>query len=368
MDKREQVQNESVEVALQNPRCTLAISMGVGKTLIGLRYLQALYLNNRIPLNKGILVVGPKVSVFKTWKAEAVKHGILKDLTDRIEYVTYLSLNKKNPNDYYIVIFDEVHNLLYKHLAFLTFYTGRILGLTGTPPRYEKGEKGKMVESACPVKYTYIVDEAVEDDILNDYRILVHKMSLSSVKNIKVLKKDGGHFYKSELDDYNYWTEQIDLSPGKAAHIPTIMRMKSLMNGPTKEAYAKRLALSIDEKCLIFCNTQEQAERLSPHSIHANNPNSEANLEKLNKGEILQASCVLQISEGINVKDLRVGIILHAYGNERKSAQRIGRFLRLSPDDISVIHIFCYRNTIDELWVEEALKDLDPTKIKYFEV
>ena len=364
---REDVQNECLQIMLDNPRATAAISMGVGKTLIGLRYLQALWLTGKI--RKKILVVGPKISVFKTWEDEAVKHNVLKDIIDNIEFVTYISLKKQNPNEFSVVIFDEVHNLLYSHLAFLTFYTGRILGLTGTPPRYEAGEKGQMVKSACPVMYTYLTDDAVEDDILNDYRIIVHRMSMSSAKTIKVMKKDGGHFYKSEQQDYDYWSGQINSANGKkATQIASIMRMKSLMNGPTKETYAQKLALTIDEKCLIFCNTQEQAERLSPYPIHANHSDSDINLEKLKNGDVSQASCVLQLNEGVNIPELRAGIILHSYGNERKSAQRIGRFLRLNPNDVAVVHILCYRNTVDELWVKEALKGFDQTKIKYFEV
>ena len=59
---------------------------------------------------------------------------------------------------------------------------------------------------------------------------------------------------------------------------------------------------------------------------------------------------------------------MHAYGNERKSNQRIGRLLRLNPDDTAIIHILCYKNTVDERWVNEALKDLDSSKITFHDV
>ena len=56
---------------------------------------------------------------------------------------------------------------------------------------------------------------------------------------------------------------------------------------------------------------------------------------------------------------------MHAYGNERKTAQRLARLLRLNPDDVATIHILCYNNTIDRFWVDSALKDFDQTKITY---
>jgi len=54
---------------------------------------------------------------------------------------------------------------------------------------------------------------------------------------------------------------------------------------------------------------------------------------------------------------------MHAYGNERKSSQRIGRLLRLNPDEKAIVHILCYKNTVDERWVKEALEDFDQNKI-----
>jgi len=72
---------------------------------------------------------------------------------------------------------------------------------------------------------------------------------------------------------------------------------------------------------------------------------------------------VLQLNEGVNIPNLKQGIIMHAYGNERKTAQRIGRMLRLNPNDRAIIHILCYKDTVDEKWVRDALANFDPTKI-----
>lgn len=42
-----------------------------------------------------------------------------------------------------------------------------------------------------------------------------------------------------------------------------------------------------------------------------------------------------------------------------------GRLLRLNPDDKATVHILCYKDTVDEKWVEEALEDLDQSKITW---
>ena len=193
-------------------------------------------------------------------------------------------------------------------------------------------------------------------------------MSLSSGNNIRVQLKDK-EFYTSEIKNYNYWSERVyEANSPKQRQISSVMRMRSMMDFKTKENYAKQLLYDIDEKCIVFCNTQDQADRVCEYSYHSKNPESEENLISFGNDDIMKLSCVMQLNEGVNIPNLRVGIILHSFGNERKSNQRIGRLLRLNPTETSMVHILCYKNTIDEKWVDEALKDLDNNKIKYFDV
>ena len=119
-------------------------------------------------------------------------------------------------------------------------------------------------------------------------------------------------------------------------------------------------------KCIVFANTQAQADRICKHSYHSGNDQSEENLELFSDGRIDKLSCVLQLSEGVTIPGLKSGIIMHAYGNNRKTAQRIGRLLRLNPTETAVCHILCYNDTIDKNWVNQALKGFDKTKIKFF--
>lgn len=362
LTKRELIQQEALAATENIFRCGLGISMGVGKTLIGLRHMEREFPN----LKNRFLVVAPKVSIFESWKEDAEKFG-LAYLLDYIDFTTYLSLGKRN-RDYDCIYLDECHSLLYTHDFYLATYPGKILGLTGTPPRYKNSEKGDMVQKYCPIIYTYITDDAVEDKILNDYKIIVHRIPLGTSKNVRVETKNGGYFMSTERDNYNYWSERIGnaITP-KQTQIFRIMRMQALMKFPSKENYAKRLLDMIDEKCIVFCNTTEQADRICANSYHSKNPDSESNLEQFKTGAIDCLASVQQLNEGVNIPNLKYGIILHAYSNERKSSQRIGRLLRLSPDQKAIIHILMYERTIDEDWVQQALRDLDPEKIVYTE-
>ena len=130
----------------------------------------------------------------------------------------------------------------------------------------------------------------------------------------------------------------------------------------------KRYGKKKGKQVIIFANTQDQADRISTYSYHSNNPSSKDNLEYFSDGRINMLSCVLQLSEGVTIPNLTSGIIMHAYGNNRKSAQRIGRLLRLNPNEVAHCHILCYVNTVDKSWVTKAIADFSSDKIYHVEV
>jgi superfamily II DNA or RNA helicase len=354
---RQDIQIEALAATDGKQRASVVLGTGVGKTLVGLTHMD----RNTTPLMK-CLVVAPKKAIFQSWKDDAVKFD-KHHLLGRVVFTTYLSLNKHDPNDYDAVYLDEMHSLLDSHRGFLQLYKGKILGLTGTPPKRDYSEKGKLVQEFCPVVFTFKADDAIENGILNDYKIVVHELRLSKVKNYQVTMKNKTYMTDEE-SNYVYWSRRLDVGSG-SVHMLRVMRMKALMEYPTKEKYAKLLFDSIESKCILFANTQAQADKLCDHSYHSNNPKSEENLLKFKDGEITKLSTVLQLNEGVNIPNLKQGIIMHAYGNERKAAQRIGRLLRLNPDDKAIVHILCYMDTVDEKWVKDALEGFDQTKIMW---
>jgi superfamily II DNA or RNA helicase len=359
MKNKDVIQEEALQALLPHYRAGVNISMGVGKTLIGLQHMNKNYTDYC-----KFLVVAPKKAIIQSWKDEAVKHNY-EHLLPHITFTTYLSLDKQ-AEDYDILYADECHNLLFSHDDWLSSFQGKIVGLTGTAPKFKTSEKGKMVEQYCPIVYSYDTDDAVSDEILNEYEIHVHMLPLNSAKTI-LISHAGKEWYTSEQNVYDYWSKRIDDAQGaKSLQIARIQRMKKMMEFTSKEALAISLSGQIKDKCLIFANTMEQADRLCQHRYHSNNALSETSLSEFKEGKINKLSCVLQLSEGVNIPHLKQSIILHAYGNERKAAQRIGRTLRLNPNEKAIINILCYKETIDVRWVQDALANFDQNKIKYF--
>ncbi len=370
MSNRDAIQNDANDLIRPETKSGLSVCMGVGKTLIGLRDQTAQYTD----ISK-FLVVAPKKSIFQSWEDERQKWGMiyLKDHTDES---TYRSLTKQS-FDYDTVYLDECHSLTPAHEQWLDDYLaqgGRIVGLTGTYPNNAYSDKGKLCRKFCPLVYTYGINDAIRDGILNDYRITIHLLSIGSNKTVKKSGKFGDYF-TSEKADYDYWTNRIAALDQKRemglhynkGHLmqARLQRMKAMHGYPSKAAYAKKLLTSKKEKTILFTPLIKDAKNICEHSYHSKNPNSEENLDAFKKGEILNLSTVEQIAEGITIPNLKNGIITNTYSNNRKASQKIGRMLRLNPDDTCHIDILCYIDTVDVDWVQSALEEYSFEKITW---
>lgn len=361
MKSKDQIQTDALTAINNKRRSGVEIAMGVGKTLIGLKHMADQYTDY-----KRYLVVAPKKIIFQSWIDDMHKFGY-DYLKTQIVFSTYRSLPKQS-HDYDFVYLDECHSLKASHNKWLYEYLqkgGRLLGLTGTYPTNSKSEKGKMCNFYCPKVYVYKPDEAIEDEILNDYHIFVHELKLSSEINIPKIGPKG-EFMSSEMRDYQYWNKRLDEAQ-KPSDIQflRIKRMKCLQDAPTKEKYAKLLFDAQTEKTIVFANTKKQADNLCKYSFHSSNSNSQQNLDAFKAGTINKLSAVEQLSEGVTIPGLKVGIVMHSYSNNRKFSQKLGRLLRLNPDDVATVHILCYENTVDKEWVKNALKAFDKNKIEW---
>ena len=349
-NKREEIMSKHYLIAQNYKRCTMAISKCWQNTS-GLKDMDI-----RLTVNKDakFLIIVPKLSVIDTWKKECVKFN-KEYLINKLTFVTYRSLNKYSDiaNEFLSIYFDEIHNIKYSHKIFLDKYRGRILGLTGSPPKRKKSEKDNMISSYAPIVFKYITDEAIDDKILNDYRIYCHPVLLSRENDIMMTKKNGGYFYTSELKQYNYYNNLINKYPDNFKL--RLLMSAQLLKFRSKEVKVKQLLNLIKDKTLIFANDTAQANRLSKHVYHSKNNNNQENLELFKNGDI-QVLALESIKRRINIPNLKASIIIHSYASEYVTSQRIGRCLRLPVNETAIIHILYYIGTIDEKWVKSIIR------------
>lgn len=360
---KDQLQQQALDAIGDQSFVAVEIGTGGGKTALGLKHMV-----KQLTSSSTFLVVASRTSIFVEWKKEIARLE-LDFLLDHIKFSTYRSLPKQS-YDYDWVYLDECHSLKYSHAIWLDSYqnsSGKVLGLTGTYPIRKGSEKFQMCNTYCPKIFTFSVDEGIDVGLLNDYKIFVHLLQLDNRTNVTKKSRSGKTWKTSELKDYHGLTKAMDNAMSmKAKQQLAIIRMKAMQDYPTKFNYTKYILQQVPYKVLVFANTKEQADRLCKHTYYSNNKNSEKNLELFSQDLIKELACVDQLSEGKTIPNLKCGIIMHSYSNERKAAQKIGRFLRLNPNDKAIIHILCYENSIDLMWVRNALKNYDQSKIKFY--
>jgi superfamily II DNA or RNA helicase len=352
MNKKSEIQEACLTAIGTRKYSGVILGTGAGKTLLGLKHMAKKYTDSAL-----FLVVAPKLSIHEEWIAQAQEHD-LEYLIPHMQFTTYISLYKSTYN-YDFVYLDECHNAKKKHGDWLKLYDGPVLGLTGTYPKYKTSESFKVCNKFCPVVFKYEINDGIADHMLNDYRIYVHLLDLNKLNTLQ--KKKGG--YTSELKDYLMWCSIVDNAKPHNEMMMRIMRMKAIQSYQTKVTYAKELLEKQTDKTLVFTDFTDQADRISRYVYHSKEKNSKLYLEKFRTGEINKLSSVQQLAEGINIPNLKVGIIMHAYANEKKLRQKIGRFLRLNPSEKSIVHLLCYNNTVDLKWCKSALKDFDKNKV-----
>ena len=352
MNKKSEIQSECINAIGQKKRAGVILGTGTGKTLLGLKHMVKKYTDTSV-----FLVVAPKLSIHQEWISQAKEHG-LEYLIKHMHFVTYISL-RKSKLGYEYVYLDECHNLKLKHADWLRLYDGPILGFTGSYPKYKTSESYAVCNEFCPVVYEYNIEDGISDNILNDYVIYVHLLELNYKPSVRT--KSGG--LQSEVNNYNMWCKFIKQSTSNKEMMMRIMRMKAMQGYQTKVNYAKALLNMQTDKTLVFTDFTEQADSICKHAYHSKEPKSKENLDLFKSGKITKLSSVLQIAEGANIPNLKVGIIMHAYANEKKLRQKIGRFLRLNPNEKSIVHLLCYKDTVDLDWCKRALKDFEQSKI-----
>jgi superfamily II DNA or RNA helicase len=265
------------------------------------------------------------------------------------------------------VILDEAHKLTIAQEKFFRENTfGSIIVLTGTPPRsYEKQQiLRRLTSNNC---FFYTADEAIEDGILNEYRVYVYQVELDDTEPYvelhgKMLTEKQAYLH------YCAWLTRTHETHTSAKQV-YINMMRFLGTTKTKTLaaqYIMDLFRKRNRRFVVFCKSIEQAEILSPYRYHSRTTNED--YDRFKAFDINELASVNQIQEGANFKGLNRGLVIQMDTNPGNIIQKIGRFLRLDVNDFSSIFILCFKDTYDADWNHKALKITPKHKIQWSEL
>lgn len=363
---KEELQQKAEQAHIQmGYKSTICASVGSGKSKIAVNRINSYKFKSNKPIH-AILFAGAREIYLEMFKKELIKFE-LEHMISEITFCCVASLKKQIKVDWDLIIIDESHLDVERILEFLQVYKNKpceILLLTGTPIS-EKNEIGREIYKICPISFRKGLDDSIDESLINDYRISIVYHSLN---NEDKYIRYGAQAFQTEQQKYGwlYRCYQNSFNRTRKKFPFELNQLKLFFkNLKTKEEIALKLLRKIDGKVLVYAGSIEQSERMGMPVYHSK-LKKEERVHILNSfitGDILSLCNIAGIRESANIPKLKFGIIMAPDASENNFEQTVGRFSRLVIGEVAHITVLCAKNTIEEVWLNNAMKRLDSTKI-----
>jgi superfamily II DNA or RNA helicase len=356
LEKRIRIQTEATQKIIENKfKGIVDVSFRVGKTKLTIDAL------NTVTKDINVLILAPGIPILSSWKEEIIKWKLNANVN-----VTYLWSNsiKKDNNLYHLIIADECHaynKMVLLHLRKHQLRGTRILGLTGTLDQAAEFNLHNIL-SIKPI-YQYTFEEAVKDKIIADYSVTCIGVDLDDELEVHVI--DSARPAVSEKKAYEHWDRLYNDAVKKGRY----KNLRFYMSKRKDIIYTSQTKLSttldvVDkhDRCLIFSARQEIADKIGDGQFHSK---SKKTLEKFTKEKLNKLSVISMISMGITLPKLKVAIFNQMKSVEALALQQAARILNLEDGTDAQIFIVYLKNTQDEVWMRDAIKGFQKTKINW---
>ncbi len=361
---KEQLQAEAEQAHIKSGlKSTICASVGSGKSKIAVNRIKKHLQMKKSPL---VLFTGAREIYLETFKKELIKFG-LEHCIPNIVFACVASLKNHIDREWDLIIVDESHLDIERILSFIERYEGspaEILLLTGTPIS-EKNQTGRAIYRICPISYKKGLDDSIDETLINDYKISIIYHSLDEEdKYIKwgnfgmqTEKQKYAFLYKCYVNSFGRTRKKF---PFELSQLKIFLK-----NLRSKRNLALRLLDRIPGKVLIYAGSISQAEEMGVPTYHSDltKEHRKENLDAFIEGKIEKLCNVAGIRESANIPGLKYGIVMAPDASENSFEQTVGRFSRLVIGEVAHIMVLCARNTIEEVWLNNAMKRLKTTKI-----
>jgi superfamily II DNA or RNA helicase len=305
------------------------------------------------------------------WPKQVAKWGRMHPFTGNLQVECYKSFKNISGQDFGMLILDEFHHVTEEIFTFFSRNTVEgILILTATEPK--DTEKKKMINQLTAGRRIVIkVDQAIEAGIINDFEVNVMWIELNNTEHFKMFKTNNTLY----TDRTGYLKHCGLVTQAKMSSNPDriratlINRIRYLGNTNSKTMAAKYIQRQFKAKDMRFITVAasiEQCEQLSENTFHSER--DDKCYKAFIKGEIDHLVSVNMIREGENFDNLGRCLLIQPDRNPGNFDQLAGRCLRLPVGMLSKMIIIAAKDTQDQTIITEALKYVNPNRIKHYEL
>ena len=357
-------------------QCCGVLSTGFGKSKVALDIIK------QLEPKKVIILVNSTILRDTNWEEEFKKWKMLTMFRKKVELVTYQLAYKwkkeeKDLSDYLIIAdecdfaadTDELSKFFYE------YSDCRILGLTG----FITESKKEWFDKHLPIFTELTAAQAQDQGILNaiHFVFVQYELSQSPTSHTVTYKKGGVNksFQQSESNAYDYTNKKAMIALGKGKKLyqeymdglidgveyghlkqkldweirrTTATRNNVLLESVSARTVTTNLIKHIREtkpksKTIVFSKRTEQSLAICGISNTYNGkvPEKQRNINYANfcDGTTDLLGVCDKVNRGVNIDNLNVGILETFYGGDTKAAQRLGRLMRLNPDDVATVYV-----------------------------
>jgi len=395
---RESYLETILEASESEKNMLLSWATGVGKSLA------AISIQNKMDAQSTLICVAETAHI-NNWIAEYKKHGF-EHLLATTTIICYSSLHKYQHSSFDLLINDECHHITELRASYFdTIKAKKIVNLSAT---VHFGEKISLASLWGPL-YEHIVtlNEAIAVGIVPPPTIYLIPMELqnierdctinfprtkeptSEVECIYPQRKNfifGAEYKKSlikikatQRELYTFYTDQMAYYKDRyLTNHAMFDQINWLRHGSERkralanmkyEAIQKVVELVNKRRYICFCGSINQAEKLGTNNVlHSKltKKQQEGVITKFQEGQFNSLFAVDMLKEGVNLKDIEVGIIAQLDGKERSFIQKMGRALRnpVNPE----VYIIYFKETQDEEYLKNVLAEVNPDYVKVLNI
>lgn len=359
MNKRNEIQQLTVEKYLNGNKKTLFhISPRLGKTRLAIMIMQKLEAEK-------VLILYPNIKIKDSWDDEFIKMNWMPKILD---YSTYRSLDKID-DTYDFIISDEVHLASVSNLISidrLLDNNERFLGMSGTFSEETKRDLYDYCELRLSFEYT--TEDAIKDEIVNDYEVIIKQFNLSNTLGEWKKKKDGSKYFQTEIGKSKSLSNALEYAKirgGEAVKFAAFSRMRWVNRCPSlKKNIISLLEELKDNRILLFGGETSFVDELGIPTHHSKNE-KDNNLEKFINQEIDILGLVNIGGTGITFNNLDTIIITNINSNCENLFQKLARSLLKEEGKLSTIYILCSTEEYQQKWLKKGIIDIPKEKINY---
>lgn len=368
---RQELFQQASDLFTKSGRIFLNYGTGAGKSKIALDLIEDV-INNSFKQNGEVTecwdIIVPTRLLVKNWQDEITKWG-KEHLLPFLHIYCHKSLHKEELLRKRNIIIDEGQWLTETTLPVVNHILDnkKLIVLTATLSK-RKRELYKVLGVTDKQTVTYKLDEAVNDNLVADYKIFVVEFPLDNVKKQIEAGRKGAKYFITEQASYNLKTKLMKMSFVKGfAKFGIMQRMQFVYNLPSKLEIAQWFEQNMPAsmRTIFFCGSIKQADAVGSYRYHSKT--STKDFDAFCEGKINKLAAVKSIAAGQNIPGLDAAVIVQAEEEDLPTIQKIGRASRKDgrDDKVALIFILCATGTQDNKWVNGAISSFDHNKIHY---